>query len=259
MRPNEATFMSKLLNPNDWTGRPRITLERLLDQLSEHKHQASQLIEQTGLPRFAHPTLFLMLGYLARADGRVAETDILFTETMVRALGLKDAQRAAAIEMFRQGKRLPHLVTAPGRRLRWLTPLWPSPALRLLIALCHASQINGRTSRNRARRCEQCAVCLGLSPKAVSEILTNYRVHVWGSQTDNRRVNSFEQACVVLGVSPRDKLDAIKMAYRRLVSHNHPDKLSRTASFPEREAAKERMLQYQDAWQLIRRIHRNNH
>ena len=55
----------------------------------------------------------------------------------------------------------------------------------------------------------------------------------------------------------RDALIYIKRAYKKKVSGCHPDKLAQQqVSNEERALAKERLLRYQQAWELVKRRHR---
>src|SRR5690606_26954415 len=48
-------------------------------------------------------TLFLLLGHLAKADGRVSEEEVAHTEEIFRQMRLDAGQRQRAIELFRRG------------------------------------------------------------------------------------------------------------------------------------------------------------
>ncbi|WP_273070188.1 DnaJ domain-containing protein [Marinobacter sp.] len=57
-----------------------------------------------------------------------------------------------------------------------------------------------------------------------------------------------------MGVTRRDSLEVIKRAYRKKVSECHPDKLAQQQVSPREHAlAKDRLLHYQQAWELIKR------
>jgi DnaJ like chaperone protein len=95
-------------------------------------------------------------------------------------------------------------------------------------------------------------------PVTISEdIFDSYATRMWGDISDapSKPVN-LEQACALLGVTRRDPVATIKRAYRKKVSECHPDKLAQQElSAAERALAKERLLRYQQAWDLIRRHH----
>jgi DnaJ like chaperone protein len=48
-------------------------------------------------------TTFVMLGYIAKADGRVSETEIAQAEAMFAQLRLTPSQREGAIKRFKRG------------------------------------------------------------------------------------------------------------------------------------------------------------
>ena len=48
-------------------------------------------------------TCFLLLGHVAKADGRVSEQEINHTEAIMRQLGIRGAQRDEAIALFKRG------------------------------------------------------------------------------------------------------------------------------------------------------------
>jgi DnaJ like chaperone protein len=48
-------------------------------------------------------TIFLLMGYVAKSDGRVSEEEVQHTEELFRQLGLGDEQRHEAILLFKEG------------------------------------------------------------------------------------------------------------------------------------------------------------
>src|SRR6218665_701799 len=48
-------------------------------------------------------TVFLLLGHLAKADGRVSETEIQLTESLMGKMGLTPEHRREAIRLFKLG------------------------------------------------------------------------------------------------------------------------------------------------------------
>jgi len=59
------------------------------------------------------------------------------------------------------------------------------------------------------------------------------------------------RACQVLGVRPDDNEATIRLAYRRLVSHWHPDRLPADANHDQRAAAQRRMCELRDALDVL--------
>lgn len=139
-------------------------LSRLLQQLAENDHDAPCLLGQQPVPRWSRTPLFFMLGYIARADGRVSEVDIACAEALMQALKLNRRQRRRAIRCFHRGKRVKRLPLHLGLSLHLSQWFWPGPALRVGLCLCHAAQVSGPPSRSRRYRCEDALHQIGLPP-----------------------------------------------------------------------------------------------
>lgn len=227
----------------------------LLQELSSCGHQANELIMRTSLPRWCRRSLFFFLGYIAKSEGRVTEADIGFAEAMMKALKLSMRQRRKAIDSFQKGKNTETIPALRALGLKLSHYVWPSPALRVAICLCHAAQLQGRPGKPRRYRCEDAIDQIGLPIRVSDDILESYASKVWITQPESRPApTSYEQACQLLGVTRRDSFDVVKRAYRKKVSECHPDKLAQQSlSAMDRARAKDRLLRYQQAWELIKR------
>ncbi|MCG7198261.1 DnaJ domain-containing protein [Marinobacter pelagius] len=226
----------------------------LLRELSACGHQAVTFLERVRLPGWCRRPLFYFLGYIARSDGRVTEADITYAEGLIRALNLSGRQRQRAIQWFQSGKKAEELPPLKGLSLRLTRRLWPAPSLTVAICLCHAAQIQGPPGKPRRYRCEDAIDQMGLPVSVSDHILESYASKVWVRAADTpSRPETYDQACQLLGVTRRESLAQIKRAYRRKVSECHPDKLSQQTLSPRELAiAKEQLLRYQQAWELIK-------
>lgn len=239
---------------------PRLeaAFSQLLDELTRHKHQVSALVSEAGIPRWCRRSLFFFLGYIAKSNGRVTERDIQFAESLIDALELSSRQRRRAIEQFQKGKQSRSLPSLKALGLRISHRWHPAPALRVALCLCHAAQLNGKPDKARRYRCEDAVDYIGLDIQVVGEILESYASKVWAFQPENLSPpKSYEDACKVLGITRRDSLKFIKQTYRKRVSSCHPDKLPKDISPSELAQAKERLLRYQQSWDIIRKHHQS--
>lgn len=229
----------------------------LLNELNACGHQASELIARTRLPGWCRRSLFYFMGYIAKADGRVTPEDIGFAEAVMKALALSPRQRRKAIKQFQTGKQAQTPSSLRALRLRLTSRVMPSPALRAVFCLCHQAQVHGNPSTQRRYRCEDAIDQIGLPTTLMTSILDSYGRKVWITRPELEPLpDSYDKACQLLGVGTRESLERIKQTYRRRVSECHPDKLDRDLDPRERALAKERLLRYQKAWELIRRRHR---
>jgi len=210
-------------------------------------------------------TAFLLMGHLAKADGRVSEAEVAHTEALFRQLGLGDEERLQAIMLFKEGagdgfsldQTLHAFLDSTGGNHALNQTL-----LNFLIALALADHELHPGEREALLRI---GPHLGFSAAAVDQVLqmataqSHFHQHD-GQQQDGARGDisstepSLEDAYAALGVTP-DASDAeIKRAYRRLMSQNHPDKLS-ARGVPEEmlRLATEKSQEIQAAYALLRR------
>lgn len=203
-------------------------------------------------------TTFLLMGHIAKADGRVSEAEVAHTETLFRQLGFGDSERLQAITLFKEG-------AAEGfSREDTLREFFDSTGgnhalnqtlLNFLIALALADHELHPAEREVLLLI---GPHLGFSAAAVDQVLrmATAQSHFHGDEGGGvgAAEPQLEDAYAALGVS-RDASDAeVKRAYRRLMSQNHPDKLS-ARGVPEEmlRLATEKSQEIQAAYALIKR------
>lgn len=170
-------------------------------------------------------TLFVSMGKLAKADGRVSETEIEHAELFMKKMGLTDAHRSQAIVWFKQGAE-PEFDIEPIYR-RFLSVCGHTKNLKemLLVSLIVMALADGEFHPEEEALLMQLAGRLGYGPEAFKHLMDMVlnQTHFSGGQADP--VKALEDAYKALGVS-RDSSDAeVKRAYRKLMSQYHPDKL----------------------------------
>ena len=185
-------------------------------------------------------TTFEVLGYIAKADGRISEQDIRMAQQLIKELSLNRIKIRQAKLCFSAGK---HPSFRIGMALFSLKKaIHDNPKLLKLFV-----DIQYRAARRT-----------GLSPKklAALNMVMNYmgfaslhqqhrfyedfdtqRQHRQSepntnSSSSQRQYQSYEtpkgpleHAYAILGVTKETSKQEVKRAYRRLMSHNHPDKL----------------------------------
>lgn len=202
-------------------------------------------------------TCFLLLGCLARADGRISQAEVDHTEALFRQLRLDPEQRREAIALFKRGAE-PGFDPAPavaeflercrGQRLLKQTLLF------FLISLALADHELDVAER---RVLGEIAALLGYSEAQLEQLLgmTRAQEHFHGGTgTAAQPGTSLKDAYAALGVSPEVDDRALKRAYRKLMSEHHPDKLI-AKGVPEDmlKVATERAQEIQAAYEMIRR------
>jgi DnaJ like chaperone protein len=172
-------------------------------------------------------TTFLLLGYIAKADGRVSEQEVAHTETIFVEMGLGATQRREAIDLFRRGSAQSFhpatTVTAfaevcgPQRQLQQA----------MLVFLISLAMADGRLDGAEHDALRQIASLMGFGAGPLEELLRMARAQeqFHSHRSAGREGGSLADAYQALGVDRSASDQDIKRAYRKLMSANHPDKL----------------------------------
>ncbi|WLD59056.1 co-chaperone DjlA [Salinispirillum sp. LH 10-3-1] len=208
---------------------------------------------------------FQFMGHMAKAKGRVEEVDIAFARSVMTRIGLTPAQRERAVELFNQGKSPDFDRDEQLRQLTaWLAP-HPSLLLLFLETLVQTAYANGRI--DPAERVLLQRVCDALSVNRIQFEYIHRRVlaqRAWQTHQQSsagpRRTQdmTLQEAYDVLGVKASDDDKTIKIAYRRLMSQHHPDKLM-SQGLPDsmQKLAKEKVQGIQAAYSAIKVARKN--
>ena len=193
--------------------------------------------------------LFVALGRLAKADGRVQEQHIQQAREEMRRLELQaDAQRAA-IDAFARGKAGQDDLRRPLRRLRHQ----PDQARQLLQACVRMAQADRRLGGAEQRLLDTWRDWLGVPRSELDGLLASSRR---GAPAAAVR-SAYEQALQLLGVDSQADASEIKRAYRRQLSRCHPDKLTGSGATPAQiRAATEKTRELHAAYALLRQRQR---
>lgn len=186
-------------------------------------------------------TIFQMMGYLAKADGRVTEKEIHMARQVMDHLQLNAEQKMRAIGYFNEGKT-PEFEWEPAIDRFVATCGYQPQLVRMFVEiLLQAAFVDGALTGHK-RECLM-AMCakLHIPPIVLEQIERQYFAEQsfrGGSQYTHSNYRSgangyqapppageLQQAYNLLGISKSASNDEVKKAYRRLMSQNHPDKL----------------------------------
>jgi DnaJ like chaperone protein len=209
--------------------------------------------------RFFRAT-FRVMGYLAKADGRVSAQEISAARAVMAELRLDGTRVEQAIECFTAGKQAGFDLTAE------LTDLGRACAgrpdlLRVFIEIQVRAALSGNNLDGPVRPLiNRIAGRLGVSPFEMAQIEAvlrirggSFRYAPAGAEPRISESEKLAQAYKVLEAAPGDSDQEIVKAYRRQLSRHHPDKL-KANGLPESmiEHAKQRTQQIIEAYELIR-------
>lgn len=190
--------------------------------------------------------LFVLLGRLAKSDGRVVEAHIQQARQEMQRLEMKDLARQRAIAAFNLGKAGREKVDGHLQRLK----LQPHAAEGVLRACCRMAWADGRAGRDERELLLHWGRQLGWSAAKVQALAGDYEPRKAALEGPG----SYAEALRLLGVTTDTGSGEVKQAYRRLISRNHPDKLQGSGASPARVCeATERTRELHQAYAIIRK------
>jgi DnaJ like chaperone protein len=190
---------------------------------------------------------FAALGRLAKASGVVRPAHIDLAQQLMRDLGFSPNDRRRAILWFDYGKR-PDCDFVP-LSIACRKTLEDRDVLNemALESLCVMAWAEGPPKPECRRELERLAALLGIRARQLQS--TEARV------AEHRRQQlpaALRHAYQVLGVDHWIDDAELKLAYRRLMSRHHPDKLGAAIDADELQRAAENSIAIRDAYDLIR-------
>ena len=202
-------------------------------------------------------TIFLLMGHVAKADGRISEEEIAHTEQLFRQLGLGDEQRHEAILLFKEGAEAGFDAESATRQFLQAGGAHPQLKQTLLLFLITLALADGELHDGERAALTHIGGHLGYGADAIEQLLrmatAQEHFHQQGGGASGP-VPTLDDAYAALGV-PASATDAqVKRAYRKLMSQHHPDKLS-ARGVPEDmlKLATEKSQEIQAAYELIRK------
>jgi DnaJ like chaperone protein len=199
-------------------------------------------------------TTFAVMGCVAKADGRVSDSEIQAARGVMQHLRLSSDQVQAAISFFTAGKQpefalertLRELRAACGRR---------HDLLRYFIEIQMSAALQGSNLQPPVRAIVQrIAASLGISALELAHIEAVLRLQSSGRpEAAHHRAGRLAEAYQVLDIEATATDEEVTRAYRRQMSRNHPDKLVANG-LPQSmmEIAKEKTQRIREAYELIR-------
>ena len=190
-------------------------------------------------------SLFLLLGHIAKTDGRVSETDIKYAKEVMERMGLRSENKKLAQNYFNEGKSknfniydtLNELQKAIGKKPNLIRLFIETQFQYIRKTGPNFAKIdilnNILSSMRLAPLHQQGNFGDGFSWYETRQQKQQRYDNSQSSQNSSRRqtYNSWQSSSYIddcykiLGVNPEASQAEVKRAYRKKISLNHPDKL----------------------------------
>jgi DnaJ like chaperone protein len=200
-------------------------------------------------------TTFLVMGHLAKADGRVSEVEIQTARTVMHHMRLRPEDVKRAIDLFTVGKKPDTEIEAQVAALRDACAGQRELIRTFLEIQMELALSKGGISPAERKVLWRIADTLGVSRVELTQIEAVLRARrSFGQQQSGQQgTNPLEQAYKALGIESDASEQEVKKAYRRLMNQHHPDKLvARGLPDSMMEVAKERTREIRSAYETIK-------
>lgn len=210
-------------------------------------------------------TAFTLIGFLAKADGRVSEEEVQQTQLLMDQMGLTADHKREAIELFKTGASADFDPLQILSEFRTVCGHRPQLSQMILVYLVNTALSDGKFDSSEQSALRQLAEGLGYSRFAFEQLLRmilaqgafqggGYQRRASSAQS----VDELAAAYSALGVAPENSDAEIKKAYRRLMSEYHPDKLMGQGVPADMiKAATERSQEVQTAYEVIKKARKS--
>lgn len=171
-------------------------------------------------------TTFLVMGHLAKADGRVSEAEIDAARSIMHRMRLDERQTRLAMELFNAGKRPDWPLDQHLARLRQCCSRHPELLRMFLEVQIDLALAKGSVSAAERELLGRIAEGLGVGRLALAhlEALVRMRRAQGSAPAPPSREDTLAAAYSALGIQPSATDREVKTAYRRLMNQHHPDK-----------------------------------
>ncbi|MTI15472.1 co-chaperone DjlA [Sansalvadorimonas verongulae] len=234
-----------------------------LDNQSKRPRMVYGRQRQTQTQTAFFEATFLVMGKLAKADGRVKEEEIQLATALMNQMRLSPEQRQQAIRLFNQGKSGADI----GRVLTNFRQSAGGSLIQMFLEIqLQAAFADGEISPAEMDILHEACHWLGVNKMAFDMLFQRFQAqrafyshhagggYQQGSWQGRSSADELKKAYATLGVSSDASDRDVKRAWRKLMSEHHPDKLV-SKGLPEEmmEVAKKKTQEIQAAYDLIQK------
>lgn len=190
-------------------------------------------------------TSYILIGYLAKADGHISEEEINETQKLMDKMGLTAEHKREAIRLFKIGSKHDFEPTETLAAFQEICGHRTQLKQMLMVYLINTALADGTLDEKEESTLRQVAQGLQFSHLTFEKLLRMIRAQSSFSESDSgyysnnssnnhsnyqqsdfkSHQNELDTAYTALGVSKDISDKDLKRAYRKLMSEYHPDKL----------------------------------
>jgi DnaJ like chaperone protein len=201
-------------------------------------------------------SVFLGMGRLAKADGRVSEEEIQVARSFMHQWGLGPEDVRVAIELFSRGKQAEFPIDQQMHKLAAACQGQQELLYAFLEVMMEIPLSKGGIDPAEREMLWRMASGIGFSRVQMAQleaILRAQRSFGQGAGPAASAQSKLQEAYKALGIEATATDKEVKTAYRRLMNQHHPDKLA-SKGLPESmlEVAKERTREIRSAYEVLR-------
>ncbi|MFI4937815.1 MAG: co-chaperone DjlA [Candidatus Berkiellales bacterium] len=197
-------------------------------------------------------TTFMIMGYIAKADGRVSEREIQMARSVMEQLHLTPDQKMSAIQYFNQGK---------SPQFNWGETMdvfvkfcgYHPQLIQMFVEIqLKAAFVDGLENHYKRHVLEMVCDKLNVPLSVLSQMESQYRAERVFREPQRTPQDELSSAYALLGISDKVSDQQVKKAYRQLMSQHHPDKLV-SKGLPEEmiRMATEKTQKIQKSYEVI--------
>ena len=173
-------------------------------------------------------TTFLLLGHMAKADGRISREEIDHTEQIFIQMQLTGDQKARAKEAFSLGAEADFNVEQTVHSFLEVCGSQRQLLQTMLLFLISLALVDQQIESEERAALHRIAGLLGYSAPQLEQLLKMAQAQGHfhgGAGGGGSSQTSLKDAYAALGINDSISDKELKRAYRKLMSQNHPDKL----------------------------------
>jgi len=194
-------------------------------------------------------SLFSVMGYLSKVDGKVSKEEILLAQQVMQHMQLADDMQKVAKDLFNQGKQADFKLDEVLEQFRIESHRRTHLVRMFLEIQIQATYADGVLDITEHDALKYIAQKLHFPLKELESLIQQF-----AASSGRAEKFTINDAYKVLGVEKSQTDKEVKRAYRRLLAQHHPDKLV-AKGLPEEmmTIAKEKTQEIISAYELIKK------